>query len=159
MVRERDMSIEKWAEDGRLAGVCDRCSLRTRLDDRDVRAAMVTLLGAGWAEGKRTVNGRELRCPRCMPLRGTRGLRAPGAPPPTFTTGTIVAGKDGRYTLSFQDALGRKRVLLWKAPLPQKAAAERAMATGEEVTVRVEGAVRVGVRGGRAQGTASAGRT
>ena len=151
------MGIEKWAEDGRLAGVCDRCSLRARLDDRDRQAATVTLLGTGWAEGKRTVNGRELRCPRCMPLRGSRSLRAPGAPPPTFTTGTIVAGKDGRYTLSFLDALGRKRFVLWRAPVPQKAAAERAMHTGEEVTIRVEGAVRVGFPGGRAEPAAGAG--
>jgi hypothetical protein len=146
------MGFEKWAEDGRLAAVCDGCSARARLEERAPKAATATLLVSGWREGARTLTGHKLLCSQCA-RRGPPALRKVGTEAPATTRGAVVAGRDGKYTLSFEDAQGRKRFVLWKAPTPQRELAERALRTGESISIRLAGTVRVGFRGTGAERT------
>ncbi len=136
------MGFEKWAENGRLAALCDRCGARLRTQALTAAGAECAIYAVGWKEGARTAHACALTCVACV--KETARPRA--AHPTDVSRGTMasIVGQAGeRFTLSFLDATGVKRFLLWKPPVHQRDAAARAFRSGEAIGVHSEGHVRV----------------
>jgi hypothetical protein len=138
----RAMGFEKWAENGRIAALCDRCGARLRTEAVTAASAHRAVHAAGWMLGARTEHASEVTCVTCWKEVSRR--RVPlSTDVPRGTSASIVGRSGDRFTSSFVDATGAKRFLLWKPPPHQQDAAARAFRSSEDIRVHAEGRVRV----------------
>ncbi len=60
------MGFEKWAEDGRLAAVCNKCSARIRTYAQTPAGACLVAEKSGWLADARGAHGQDVTCAACL---------------------------------------------------------------------------------------------